>query len=266
MTAIFGLLVGAACSNGVPQAVADAVVTLTAAEVRYDPSVSGLAAEDVQAALDELSTRLDAVPSAATVTEAVAQQTDPLVSRLDAIEATTVSAGAIPVTGIDGADNVESALSSMQQRLAAVEQGSASQVARIVELENQVAALVLMDESLVSKQDGTQAQLDAMGECPDGYGDLGSTCMEPTDRPPGNFHGAVGMCAFHGMHICTATEYLTACSAAFNTTIDETMWTASVLGDATVLGALGTTCTFAGFFVPVTDLNAGRSFRCCYTK
>jgi hypothetical protein len=262
---LLGLLVGAACSNGVPTVAADAVAALMAADIGYDNAAAGLAATDVQAALDALAEQLGTLPNVAAVGGLVDVATAPLAARLDALEA-GVSAESVSLADVEGATNVGAALVLILERLADVEQIGASQQARILALESQVEALSLVDESLTSQQAATQAQLEGLGDCPEGFGDIGSACMEPNDRPPHNFHGSVGSCLADGMHLCSAVEHLAACAGAVLVVIPEAKWTASVLGEATVLGAEGSSCTFANYFVPLTNLTTGRSFRCCYTK
>ncbi len=268
MGLVLGAVAGVACSNDTPAVVADVVASLTAAEVSYDPAASAMTATDVQAAIDELAAALAAAPSAESVEIAVTEATGPLSDRLDILEAGgSVSADDIAYEGGDEPATVAAALDAAMLRLDALEQAAATRDSRVLALEAGLEEVSTAHEQLVQAHTATQEQLDALGECPEGFGEAGNTCIESTDRPPTGFLNAIAKCSVDGYHLCDAVEYFIGCSNGNIFTIDEVMWTATVIDANIALGAKGPgQCTFANYFEAVTVTNTTRSYRCCYTR
>ncbi len=152
---IVGLLVGAACStNGgiIADALAETVepVVSMARDIAYDAEASGLAAEDVQAAIDEV------------------------VARVEKLEAQTA-----------GLELQAQAILDLQAENEDLKESLAGFEARLAVLETPQPA----------------------PSCPDGFFDLGFSCMEEEAREPKTWGSAVVACQKEDLRLCNAYEY-----------------------------------------------------------
>ncbi len=249
-TLLLGLLLGIACDGDSP-AVADPLVDVVAAAVGYDPAVSGLKAVTVQAAIDELDGRLDAVESAGEgaaseraaqssrldaleagsgggdALAAVVSDVSALTGRVDALEvAPAPSADAVAVAAIEGLDgaDVQAALQAVQARLGALETDKAALqttvdglVAGRAALQATVDGLVADKTALQATVADLQAQLAGPPECPAGMVRVNETCIEKAPHTIGNgpdtdvWKGAAYMCNYVGQRLCRFDELQNAC-------------------------------------------------------
>ncbi|GMV41600.1 MAG: hypothetical protein AMXMBFR64_33160 [Myxococcales bacterium] len=225
-----------------------------AAEVAYDPALSGLAGTSVQQALDELaagqgsagvSGRVDALEHAVggldEQVKAHGETLDGLPERLETLEhAPAPTAADVATTGPSGAGTVQGALDESGAALAALaaqvealkgalqeaeakraaaEARQADTEAKVAEVAEQLAAAVqggtAREAALASLAKDLDAKWAAPRPCPPGMKEASAgTCMEPALRAEDDIFDAVRDCAGAGRRLCTGQELLHACLIA----------------------------------------------------
>jgi hypothetical protein len=274
-----------------------------AADVGFDPTASGLVANNVQAAIDGEAAARSAVDAEHQVTIAsvegqgvalaaltdtvasVSSATDGNTARLDALTAFEVgfddSALALGAADVQSAiealaawnqaqvDAVSAEIISLQGRVAALESGVTSVTADLAGLDALVAAL---EESLTAVEtdiDAVESEL----ACPTGSVAVNGGCIEENERLAAatgcsQFLVAAQECATDGMRLCSTGEWLGACYAA-PAGLNDMSGNYEIIADLTsagsfvIAGAAG--CSNFGEAECGSDGNLGLelAYRCC---
>ena len=235
---LLGALVGITCGDDDAGA-SDTNGAIAAADVSYDAALSALVAGNVQAALDELDSRLDGAEAAAS---SASGQLTTQAGRLDALEATAPGEGVV--------DGLGSQVKDLSGKVTALEEAAPPAAG-----ETTVEAVAGLDAStvqeaiaaLVSRLDAQEvtitaqaAQIAALTEqlvaahaCPEGMKRVADFCIDEVARPTLPWHIAAETCDEVG-HVCEYSELRTACNTALINQ-EEPVWTSSWVGVDTLL-------------------------------
>ncbi|GMV41643.1 MAG: hypothetical protein AMXMBFR64_33590 [Myxococcales bacterium] len=241
---------------------------VTAGEVTYDRVTSGLSAETVQSALDELAARkpgdtgsleprIADLEVARVQLEGRADQHDAALEALHKTvgdhQAALDGLGAKDVAIVDpgiGATTVQEALAALhtalqEEKAARLASDDAHQAA-IEALEGTVASQATLLAERKSQLEQLEAQLDVKWKTPrpcpaDMVATSDSTCVEDTLRPKSVLIGAMGGCNAAGRRLCSMEELMGPCSTLAVIPTDPIAAVPEWTGDAAdVLTVLGT--------------------------
>lgn len=232
---------------------------VTAGEVTYDRITSGLSAESVQSALDELAARkpgdtnsleprIADLEVARVQLEGRADQHDAALEALHETvgdhQAALDGLGAKDVAIVDpgiGATTVQEALAALhtalqEEKTARLASDEAHQAA-IEALEGTVAAQAALLTERKTHLDQLESELDARWKmprpCPDDMvATSDSSCMEPALRGAKFLMSAMGACNKVGRRMCTMEELTGACSTLLVSLQDPLALVAEWSGDA----------------------------------
>ena len=211
--------------------------TPTAAEVPYDHQTSGLAATQVQAAVDETVTRLGAAEASADgrATRLTAAEAAIESLKTGGLDATAVQ-GALDAAAATGAANtaaiaaldsasvahgpapltVKDALAAMQTQLTALQDELTATKAELAGVKTDLAAAQTELGTTTTAVAETSAALDTLAAatdpsnvaCPAGMLNVeGRFCIDAAARPGGNWDVSPLDCAVDGLRLCSAREH-----------------------------------------------------------
>lgn len=280
-TFLLGILVGVACSDDMKAAADGAVeAIISAADIEYDNASSGLVAEDVQSALDELVTRTAANTSAADGAQKSADGLEQRVTALESVEPPAATAATIgfndalakldAVTVQVAIERLAHADDDFEEAMAVLSAKGAVELSLApiegVEGDNVQAALASLalqvQEQSAALADATQ-KLAQVSTCPPDTVLAVDTCVESGSRPPQLWSNASKTCKGDERRLCTVQELKHACSESVYQAEQE--WTAD-LADTHV--AITTQYVLNECVLQPTEkaginIDDARAFRCC---
>lgn len=257
---VLGLALGVACSDDIKSTADAAVDMLAAADLGYDGSASGMQAETVQAALDELDGRVDTLEqNQGSLTESVTAVQQELATHTH--EASTATAADIKVDAEAGSESVADALAAMETALA--EAAAARE-----QLATQLQAVEQKNAALEASVANLKEKVNAPATCGNGLLDLGGSCIESNPAAPTTWDFAASTCAKAELRLCRPEEYLLACDKGVETEAPE--WTSDLSDAVSPLvysappGSPG--CSTKGDVSVEDDVSTVHPVRCCRDK
>jgi len=258
LAALFGMLIGVACSDDM-KAMADTTAQILAEAIFFDDTKAALDADTVQAAIDALDLRADAAVETGAARDgrlaALEARPDPgpIQTALDALSSTVTA-------GLAAVDDLDERLSAVE----AVEAPTAADVSFQNEAEPEldtVHAVIAALQVRVGQLEAVQANV---GKCPSEFYEVATACVESSPRPSTTWDGAANACLVAGLRLCTFEELKAGCFAGLKndgapeltgTWLDDQLVAAVeyTKDDGGCAGEYGTFSTKIG----------GLPFRCC---
>ena len=269
---LLGALVGITCGDDDAGA-SDTNGAIAAADVSYDAALSALVAGNVQAALDELDSRLDGAEAAGS---SASGQLTTQGGRLDALEATAPGEGVV--------DGLGSQVKDLSGKVTALEEAAPpaageTTVEAVAGLEASTVQEAIAE--LVSRQNAQDAtitaqaaeiadltqQLEAAHACPEGMQRITDFCIDSAPRAKAVWFIAASECSLVG-HVCSYSQLRNACERS-GSSQSESEWTSTWVDvDTLVTAQLESGSCHHGQSVktvPAGDIDE-RPYHCCTSR